>query len=246
MNWKSAAAAESQHKHLNWGLESPRWGSAKPRGAVTCSTFILERNQPPGIIEGCRDARKFLPNSFQCSFQPWVWVQMGEGGGDMRQRHRSTANPGISTGLELNPHPWSLVLLGGRRMLRFAQPTRCKCLNPRGDADVLGSLRDGQASCFINPSSHFQRLANSSGREARPWEHPGRMELHHNPQETQGPKPPGARSLEMQQEPPGLLLGSSLWLCHQPAAAPAQPLCVLLSPLSWIMESWNGLCRKGN
>lgn len=71
MTWKSEPAAESQHKRSNWGLESPqcgsaRRGSAKPRGAVTCSTFILEMNQSPGITEGHRGARKFLPNSFQC------------------------------------------------------------------------------------------------------------------------------------------------------------------------------------
>lgn len=39
--------------------------------------------------------------------------------------------------------------------------------NPTGGSDVPGSLWDGQASCFINSSSHFQRLANSSGRTAR-------------------------------------------------------------------------------
>lgn len=104
----------------------------------------------------------------------------------MRQTHKSTANSGLSAGvtpsLELHPQLWSLVLLGSSRMLRIAQPTRfvCQGLNPTGDADVLGSLRDGQASCFRNPSSHFQRLANSSGRAARPWERLGRMRLQHS------------------------------------------------------------------
>lgn len=86
MTRKSEPAAESQHKRPNWGLESPqcssaRRGSAKPGGAVTRSAFVLERNQSPGITEGQRGARKFLPNSFQCSFRSRVWVQRGEGGG---------------------------------------------------------------------------------------------------------------------------------------------------------------------
>lgn len=33
---------------------------------------------------------------------------------------------------------------------------------------MLESPREGQASCFINSSSHFQRLANSPGHVARP------------------------------------------------------------------------------
>lgn len=72
------------------------------------------------------------------------------------------------------PHPRApaLLMLNGSRTPGFVRlqelwyPAPDPTTAPAGG--VQGSPREGQASCFVNSSSHFQTLANSPGHAARP------------------------------------------------------------------------------
>lgn len=75
------------------------------------------------------------------------------------------------SGLVSRPCPQSLVPPTSSRMLGLAEPTGLVVPVPepsRRAATRWEAHRKDSHLCFINSSSHFQRLANSSGHAARP------------------------------------------------------------------------------
>ena len=186
----------------------------------------------------------------QRSFRSRVRVQEGEGGGrEAEPQKRSEPQPSCRHRPgRCVPVPHRQFHGAGCSGSHSPRDARCRRPNPTGGGKAPGSRSHGQASCFISSSSHFQRLANSSGRAARPLRAFGKdaaemprcsfshQETHPHPAEMRAGKSGRNRSFRCQARGPRLCHVS----CHRPAchrdASPLRPrlLCVPSPPRSRI------------
>jgi len=110
-------------------------------------------------------ARKWLPKHLSIH---WGWVRgQSGGGGNEKQGQESSASPHSPAGASRAQCHVVLTLstLGSVGLQECG--TQPWVPAPAWDGSVLGGLREGQARCFVNSSSHFQTLAKSPGHAAR-------------------------------------------------------------------------------